>query len=136
MRRAAKRDTVEGEIVWTLRAAGWVVARLSGKDIPDLLVAKSGWCGVVEVKTGRKQLRHGQADWASKWPAPVTLLRTVEDALAFNRQHGMGLNKSSESVRKVLKNLPVVGENSEAQSVLETPATPLATPHAKEQRTA
>lgn len=84
MRRAARRDEVEAEIVEVLRAAGCSVTFLNGKDVPDLLVGLRGQTIVAEVKTGKKALRPGQAEWHAAWRGskPV-ILRSVDDALAL-----------------------------------------------------
>ena len=82
MRRAAKRDTTEKAIVEALRACGWSVLRLSQKDAPDLLIARPGGAtALVEVKTGKKPLRKGQAEFAATWPTAVYVLRSVEDVV-------------------------------------------------------
>jgi hypothetical protein len=84
MRRAAKRDRVETEIVKALRHAGFSVEYLSGTDIPDLLLGKNRVCALAEVKTGNKPLRQGQAQWHRDWQGfPPFILRSLEDAVAL-----------------------------------------------------
>jgi hypothetical protein len=86
VRRAAKRDLIEQEIVALLRVNGWSVQPLSLKDGPDLLVGKCGRCWLVEVKTGNKRLRPGQVEWHADWRgSKVRVLRSVADAEAFVR---------------------------------------------------
>lgn len=128
LRRAAKRDESEEPIVNALRLLGWSIQRLSIKDAPDLLLARDGYTCLAECKTGNRYQHLGQLNWVHSWRGDVVLFRSVEDALRFHQ--------SSESVRKLLKKEPHKGENSGAQSVLAAPATPLATPHARRQRTA
>jgi Holliday junction resolvase len=55
MRRAAKRDDNEGEIVAALRKAGAVVRIITqGDGLPDLLVGYQGRTILMEVKDGAK----------------------------------------------------------------------------------
>ena len=55
MRRAAKRDDNEGEIVAALRKAGAVVRFITqGDGLPDLLVGFQGRTILMEVKDGAK----------------------------------------------------------------------------------
>lgn len=89
-RRAAKRDASEGEVILTLRNCGWRVLQINVKDGPDLLAAKGGRTVLIEVKTGKQQLRPGQAAWQAAWPAPVYVVRTVDDALALAAEAGAG----------------------------------------------
>lgn len=85
-RRAAKRDASEPAIVEALEACGFTVQRLSGADVPDLLIGRSGITRVAEVKTGRKGLEPGQIAWWAKWRGnPKIELRTVEDVFALAR---------------------------------------------------
>ena len=77
MRRAARRDGSEAEIISALEACGFTVQQLSQKDVPDLLIAKGGRLWLAEVKTGKAKLRPGQQRFVTKWP--VIVLRSVED---------------------------------------------------------
>lgn len=87
MRRAAKRDAVEAEIVRVLRRGGFSVQPLSIADGPDLLLGRNGRDRTAEVKTGNKKLRRGQLGWHMTWcgEKPV-ILRSVEDAIALVQQ--------------------------------------------------
>jgi Holliday junction resolvase len=85
MRRAAKRDLVEPEIVQALERAGWVVDRISGEDLPDLLLSRRGFLCVAEVKTGKAKLRPGQQKFRDRFQGPFVELRTVQDALNLSR---------------------------------------------------
>ena len=86
MRRAAKRDLSEKDIVKTLRACGWSVHFISEKDAPDLVLGRQGVTLLAECKTKRAKLRPGQADWHANWKgAPVVILRSVDDALALSQ---------------------------------------------------
>jgi hypothetical protein len=83
MRRAAKRDQSEGDIVDALLSAGWSVERWSQRDCPDLVLGRRGINLLAEVKTGKKTRRAGQAKWHREWRGRVIVLRTVEEALAL-----------------------------------------------------
>ena len=80
-RRAAKRDDAEPEVVEALTQLGASVVRLSGRDVPDLLI---GWRGITlaaEVKTGKAKLKPGQASFQARWSgSPVAVLRNATDA--------------------------------------------------------
>ena len=65
---AARRDSVEPEVIAEFQRAGWSVWPLSGKGIPDLLVAPPGErADLVEVKTGNATLTADQVDWHKAW---------------------------------------------------------------------
>lgn len=84
MRFAARRDEAEDPIVDALRTVGAVVRRLDGLDLPDLLVAFRGAWHLIEVKTGRANLRRGQEAFvllAASVGAPIHVCRTPEEAL-------------------------------------------------------
>jgi uncharacterized Zn finger protein len=84
LRRAAKRDTAEADIVSALEATGCIVYR----DLPaDLLIHRqswgAGWFRVQEVKTGRektKKTQHRQTSFLTDTGSPI--VRTAEEALA------------------------------------------------------
>jgi len=80
-RRAAKRDDSEASIVDRLKALGAGVVRVSGENVPDLLIGWRGMTLLAEVKTGKAKLKPGQVEFASNWRgAPVATLRTPEQA--------------------------------------------------------
>ena len=81
IRRAAKRDAIEPEIIQALRAAGCRVWQLSKPF--DLLCGRSGRFTVLEVKSGKAgRLTSAQeADLARAEGLPVYVVRAVEDAL-------------------------------------------------------
>jgi Holliday junction resolvase len=93
MRRAAKRDAVESQIVEVLRKRGWSVLQVSVKDGPDLFAAKTVYlrdhglnvrrCVAIEVKTGKAKLKPGQADFARTWQGEYVVLRNVDEALSL-----------------------------------------------------
>lgn len=86
-RFAAKRDASEPAIVEALEAHGFTVQRLSGPDVPDLLLGKGGITRVVEIKTGRRQLSPGQVEWWARWRGNRKIvLWTVDDAIDLARR--------------------------------------------------
>ncbi len=79
MRRAAKRDVNEPEIVAALERVGAVVFRVSGAGLPDLLVSFRGRWTPIEVKSGKNKLTEAQA--ASFMRTPFAIVRDREQAL-------------------------------------------------------
>jgi Holliday junction resolvase len=84
-RRNPRRDANETEIVRALEAQGFVVDRVSGAGIPDLLISKGGAMWLAEVKMPKGTFKPSQVLWRQRFqgPVPVTL-RSVEDALHFS----------------------------------------------------
>lgn len=89
MRRAAKVDANQEQIVSALRAAGATVQSLAaiGKGVPDLLVAFRDGMHLLEVKDGAKPpsaraLTDDQVRWHSAWGCAVHVVHTPEQALA------------------------------------------------------
>lgn len=88
MRRAAKVDRNQPEIVAALRAVGASVQPLHavGQGCPDLLVGFRGQCFAIEVKDGSlapsdRKLTPAQQDWHRDWRGHVAVVLTAEDAL-------------------------------------------------------
>lgn len=88
MRRAAKVDANQEQVVSALRAAGAVVQSLAaiGKGVPDLLVSFRGSLFLLEVKDGRKppsgqKLTEAQTKWHQAWGATVEVVNSPEQAL-------------------------------------------------------
>jgi Holliday junction resolvase len=84
MRRAAKRDASEPEIVSTLIQCGFSVYRLN--QPVDLLVGHRGKNFLVEVKTGRKgygkSLNENQHEFNEGWRgSKVVMLHSAQDAM-------------------------------------------------------
>lgn len=86
MRRAAKVDENQPEIVAALRKAGALVLPLHavGQGCPDLLVCFRGRLALLEVKDGnktasRRTLTPDQVEFHAVWPVSVVL--SPEDAL-------------------------------------------------------
>lgn len=88
MRRAAKVDDNQEEIVKALRAVGATVQTLAavGKGVPDLLVGYQGKTILVEVKDGKKspserRLTEDQLKWHGAWNGgPLAIVTDVEGA--------------------------------------------------------
>jgi hypothetical protein len=89
MRRAAKVDRNQAEIVAALRGIGATVQPLHavGKGCPDILC---GWRGVnylIEVKDWRapksdRVLTPAQVEWHGGWKGSVAVVETVDAAIA------------------------------------------------------
>lgn len=85
MRRAAKTDLNQPEIVAALRAVGCSVQILAavGQGCPDLLVGTYGVNLLIEVKGPRGTLTKDQVPWHEGWRGQVAVVRTVDEALAL-----------------------------------------------------
>lgn len=94
MRRAAKVDANQAEIVEALRKAGARVQPLHtvGQGVPDLLVGFKGQTLLMECKDGTKppsarQLTPEQQAWLQAWTGgSVWLVTSVDDALSALEQ--------------------------------------------------
>ena len=88
VRRAAKADDNQPEIVATFRSAGATVTHLHmvGMGCPDILV---GWRGVnllVEIKDGSKipskqKLNKMEKRWHDEWKGQVAIVNSSDAAL-------------------------------------------------------
>jgi hypothetical protein len=88
VRRAAKIDDNQPEIVRALRGIGCTVQSLAavGKGCPDLLVGVRGTNILMEVKDGskppsRQRLTELEQGWHDKWDGQVATVTSVEDAV-------------------------------------------------------
>ena len=88
MRRAARTDNNQSEIVKALRQVGMSVQVLSavGKGCPDLLVGWRGTNYLCEIKDGAKvpsarPLTLDQQRWIFEWAGVVIVATSVEDAI-------------------------------------------------------
>ncbi len=89
MRRAAKVDANQAQVVSALRSAGAVVHSLAaaGNGIPDLLVAFRGQTILMEVKDGAKvksaqKLKPLQVEFHTGWTGgPLSVVDGPEAAL-------------------------------------------------------
>jgi len=89
MRRAAKVDDNQAEIVAALRRAGCSVCILSGvgKGCPDLAVGRAGVTYMLEVKDGRKppsarKLTADEQGWHDAWRGHAAVVSSVSEAFA------------------------------------------------------
>jgi hypothetical protein len=99
MRRAARRDDNEAEVVRALEQAGAAVQRLSEPGCPDLLVSFRGVLSLLEVKlpltargakSQRREAEGGAGDmtaaqvkWWREWRGKVpVIVRSADEALA------------------------------------------------------
>ena len=88
MRRAAKVDANQTEIVNALRQVGASVQSLAstGKGCPDLLVGFRGVNWLLEIKDGQKvrsarKLTEDQVVWHQTWRGKVYIVESVDQAL-------------------------------------------------------
>jgi hypothetical protein len=89
VRRAAKVDANQGEIVKALRVAGATVQSLAtvGSGCPDILVGVGGRNYLMELKDGslppsRKRLTPDEKAWHDAWGGEVFVIEDVASALA------------------------------------------------------
>lgn len=89
MRRAAKVDRNQSEIVQALRDAGASVhpCHAAGQGFPDLAVGFRGKNYLIEVKDGAlapsdRKLTPAQKEWHGGWKGHVAVVSSVEEALA------------------------------------------------------
>ena len=82
MRRAAKRDSNEQEIIYALLQVGATVEQLNDDALPDLVVGFRGENYLLEVKTSTGRLTKAQAAWWAKpWNGHRAIVRDVDAAL-------------------------------------------------------
>lgn len=83
MRRAAKIDLNQPEIVEALRAVGVSVVSLAsiGQGCPDLIAAKGDKAWLIEVKGPKGTLTDDQKRFILNWSGTVHIIRTPDEAL-------------------------------------------------------
>lgn len=88
--RAAKVDANQAEIVAALRSVGASVQLLHavGKGCPDVLAGFRGVNYAIEIKDGSKPpsattLTPDQVKWHGEWRGQVSVVYSVDDALAL-----------------------------------------------------
>jgi len=88
MRRAAKVDRNQGQIVEALRKVGASVAITSGlgRGFPDLVAGYRKVNTLIEVKDGtappsKRRLTPDEQAWHDGWRGQVCVVETVEEAL-------------------------------------------------------
>ena len=89
MRRAAKVDSNQADIVAAARAIGCTVQLLHavGQGCPDLLVGIHGTNDLWEIKDGslspsRRRLTIDQIKWHDEWRGHVQIIDSVDKAVA------------------------------------------------------
>ena len=85
MRRAAKVDINQGDIVLALRRAGCTVypTHMVGHGFPDLVVGKHGKNYLMEIKSNNvKKLTEDERQFFDEWRGQVCVVRSPEEALA------------------------------------------------------
>lgn len=94
MRRRARVDDNQGEIVATLRQLGATVylTHTVGGGFPDLVVGWRGKNYLVEVKDGDKapsarELTPAEQDFHATWKGSVLIFESKNDAIQFAQSH-------------------------------------------------
>lgn len=87
MRRAARVDANQPEIVNALRQAGASVAMtyMIGEGFPDIVVGFRGENYLMEIKDGdkppsKRKLTDDELKWHEEWRGRVDIVECVEDA--------------------------------------------------------
>lgn len=93
MRKHGRVDQNHKDVVAAFRALGAEVISLAdlGGGVPDLLVGLDGASYLVEVKQPRGTLRPDQEAFMEIWPAPVSVVRDVDDVIAMVTRLRRGL---------------------------------------------
>ena len=83
MRRAAKTDTNQREIVDAYRRLGASVLLLHrvGQGCPDICLGVSGLNILQEIKTPTGKLTGDEPDWHLTWTGQVEIVRSVDEAI-------------------------------------------------------
>jgi len=83
MRRAAKVDAGQAEIVKALRKVGCSVLSLAaiGKGAPDILLGYKGKNVLIEIKRSKGKLNDQQEAFKSEWRGDLCVVRSVDEAL-------------------------------------------------------
>ena len=94
MRRAARRDANEQDIIKAMREAGAYVKVINDEGLFDLLVSHRGETLLIEVKDGAKppsarRLTEAEQKFHDEWPgADLYIVNSVEEALALLKTCG------------------------------------------------
>lgn len=91
MRRAAKADDNQPQIVQAFRRLGFSVQHLHtvGKGCPDILIGRAGLNFLIEIKDGSKceskrKLTKDEQDFFKIWRGQVCVIESVEQAIEFS----------------------------------------------------
>ena len=94
MRRAARRDDNEQDIIKAMRAEGAYVKQINDEGLFDLLVSYRGETLLIEVKDGAKppsarRLTDAELKFHEEWPgSDLFIITSVEEAIALLRTCG------------------------------------------------
>jgi len=94
MRRAARRDENEKDIIKAMREAGAYVKVINDEGLFDLLVNYRGETMLIEVKDGAKppsarRLTDAEQKFHDEWPgSDLYIVKSVEEALLLLRTCG------------------------------------------------
>lgn len=92
---AKRTDANQSDILKTLHQAHVATVDLSrvGRGVPDVLIAawqRCQCCGaryrqnvLCELKTATGRLNAVQVDFHARWPVPIAVARSIEDALTI-----------------------------------------------------
>ncbi len=90
LRRAAKVDSNQSEIVKAFRGLGWSVLIISQlKNCCDIIVSKNGRTVAIEIKDGAKppsqrKLTEGELKFKNQWQGEYSLIESVDDVINLN----------------------------------------------------
>lgn len=81
MRRAARTDSNQAEIVAALKGVGVSVEYI--KEPTDLLiyVPSRKETALMEVKTDEGRLTKAQVEFIARWPGPIYIVRSAREAI-------------------------------------------------------
>ena len=95
MRRAAKADRNQPEIVAAFRKLGATVQHLHsiGGGCPDIAAGFRGLNYLIEIKDGEKppsgqKLTPDEAEWHDTWEGQVAIVRSVDDVVRLLNEGG------------------------------------------------
>lgn len=95
MRRAAKVDSNQAEIVGALRQIGCSVQpmHMIGQGCPDILIGYRGSCLTAEIKDGSlrpsaRRLTPMEKEWHESWRGHVSIINSVDEAIDMIARHG------------------------------------------------
>jgi len=94
MRRAAKIDDNQNEVVALFRKLGWSVQILSavGCGCTDIVIGKNLVNIMVEIKDGdkppsKRKLTPDQLVWHSEWRGLVLIVENIDDVIKINGEY-------------------------------------------------
>ena len=94
MRRAAKVDTNQPEIVALFRKLNWTVLIISQlKNCADIIVSKNSLTIVIEIKDGslapsKQKLTSGEEKFRRNWQGVYRIVNCENDVIELNNQEG------------------------------------------------